>query len=132
MPLGLASSLRDACCGHGVRPLAPGKGATCGSRFPSVTPRSVWVGGSLLGSELRARALAPASHMFQTSPGLPYVFSDESFPQSCPRQVRVPGLVRKSVLILVRTIYRRLPHGFANCFPFSREPKKKWLSWPKL
>lgn len=116
VPLCLASSLRNACCGHGVRPPAPGKGATWGSWFPSVTPRSVGVGGSLLGSELRARALAPASHMFQTSPGLPCVFSDESFPQSCPRQVRVPGLVRKSVLILVRTIYRRLPHGLQIAF----------------
>ena len=102
----MASSLRDACCGHGVRPPEPRKGAAWGSRFPSVTPRSVGVGGSLLGSELRARALAPASHMLQTSTSLRCVFSDESFPKSCPRQVRVPGLVRKSVLILVRTIYR--------------------------
>lgn len=53
------------------------------------------------------------------------VFSVERVFLSCPRQVRMPSLIRRSVLILVRTIYLRLLPGFANCFPFSREPKEK-------
>jgi hypothetical protein len=38
------------------------------------------------------------------------------------------SLIRIPVLILVRTIYLRLLPSFANCFLFSREPKKKQYS----
>lgn len=58
---------------------------------------------------------------------LPCVFSMERVSLSRPRQVRMPSLIRISVLILVRTIYLRLLPGFANCFPFSREPKEKMV-----
>lgn len=53
-------------------------------------------------------------------------------PGEFPSAASVPGLSSVSALILGRTTYLRLLPGFANCFPFSWEPKEKWDSQPEL
>lgn len=80
--------------------------------------------------------LAPVPRVLQTTPQLtPCLLRGESFPllsQTGQCAYQNISLIRLSVLILVRTVYLRLLPGFANCFPFSREPKMRWCSQPEL
>lgn len=107
-------SLLEMESGHWI----PGRGLP-GARFPLVISRLVQAAGARLQSSSPGSCPSHAStypRAFLSSPW------KESFP-SRPRQVRGPGLIRTSVLILEQA----LP-GFANCFPFSREPKTKRYS----
>lgn len=61
---------------------------------------------------------------FKLLPGFPCVFSMESFPE--PPHTGQGAQPHQN--IRANFSQHNLPQAAANCFPFSREPKKKWNS----